>query len=86
MNQAAFLNLVPSIAEKPLPVVFLGHGSPMNAIEDNEFHQGWRRQAMANTSVGAVRVCPLVDPWLANHCQSAAAHHSRFRRLSQGFV
>ncbi|NDF64996.1 MAG: hypothetical protein EB096_07475, partial [Betaproteobacteria bacterium] len=23
------------------PVLFLGHGSPMNAIEDNEFHQGW---------------------------------------------
>ena len=24
-----------------MPVVFLGHGSPMNAIEDNAFHRGW---------------------------------------------
>src|SRR5512140_291524 len=25
-----------------VPVLFVGHGSPMNAIEDNEFSQGWR--------------------------------------------
>jgi 4,5-DOPA dioxygenase extradiol len=25
-----------------MPVLFLGHGSPMNAIEDNEFVKGWR--------------------------------------------
>lgn len=25
-----------------MPALFLGHGSPMNAIEDNEFHRGWR--------------------------------------------
>jgi len=25
-----------------MPVLFVGHGSPMNAIEDNEFVQGWR--------------------------------------------
>jgi len=25
-----------------MPVLFLGHGSPMNAVEDNEFHRGWR--------------------------------------------
>ncbi len=25
-----------------MPVLFLGHGSPMNAIEDNESHRGWR--------------------------------------------
>jgi 4,5-DOPA dioxygenase extradiol len=24
-----------------MPVVFLGHGSPMNAIEDNDFHRAW---------------------------------------------
>ena len=25
-----------------MPVLFLGHGSPMNAIEDNEFSRGWQ--------------------------------------------
>jgi len=25
-----------------MPVLFIGHGSPMNAIEDNEFSNGWR--------------------------------------------
>ncbi len=35
-----------SVAEFPhtprMPVLFLGHGSPMNAIEDNPFTRGWR--------------------------------------------
>ncbi len=26
----------------PMPVFFVGHGSPMNAIEQNEFTDGWR--------------------------------------------
>lgn len=26
-----------------MPVLFVGHGSPMNAIEDNEFSQRWRQ-------------------------------------------
>ncbi|MFZ4543426.1 MAG: 4,5-DOPA dioxygenase extradiol [Saprospiraceae bacterium] len=26
----------------PMPVFFFGHGSPMNAIEDNEFTLGWK--------------------------------------------
>jgi 4,5-DOPA dioxygenase extradiol len=29
------------VSEK-MPVLFLGHGSPMNAIEENEFVSGWR--------------------------------------------
>lgn len=29
-----------------MPVLFVGHGSPMNAIEDNEFRQGWAEAAL----------------------------------------
>lgn len=28
---------------KPMPVLFVGHGSPMNAIEDNEFSRRWKQ-------------------------------------------
>ena len=28
-----------------MPVVFVGHGSPMNAIEDNAYSRGWREMA-----------------------------------------
>lgn len=28
-------------ATAPMPVLFVGHGSPMNAIEDNAFSRGW---------------------------------------------
>lgn len=28
-----------------MPVLFIGHGSPMNALGDNEFTQGWRKVA-----------------------------------------
>jgi len=29
--------------EEKMPVLFIGHGSPMNAIEDNEFSQRWQQ-------------------------------------------
>jgi len=32
-------------ADEKMPVLFLGHGSPMNAIEENEFVQGFRKVA-----------------------------------------
>jgi 4,5-DOPA dioxygenase extradiol len=28
-----------------MPVLFVGHGNPMNAIEDNRFHRAWREIA-----------------------------------------
>jgi 4,5-DOPA dioxygenase extradiol len=33
----------PAVATARLPALFVGHGSPMNAIEENEFHRAWRR-------------------------------------------
>ena len=31
-----------SPSDSKMPVLFVGHGSPMNAIEENEFAAGWR--------------------------------------------
>lgn len=38
-----------SLNSEKMPVLFLGHGSPMNAIEENEFVNSWRKigQALA---------------------------------------
>jgi 4,5-DOPA dioxygenase extradiol len=35
----------PMSSTRRMPVLFFGHGSPMNAIEDNEFVQGWKNVA-----------------------------------------
>jgi 4,5-DOPA dioxygenase extradiol len=41
--QSDSLNTLASLPRTPrMPVMFLGHGSPMNAIEDNEFHRSWQ--------------------------------------------
>ncbi len=31
--------------DETMPVLFVGHGSPMNAIEDNEFSRRWKQMA-----------------------------------------
>lgn len=41
---------------KKMPVLFLGHGSPMNAIEENEFVQGFRNVAEGIENPKAVLV------------------------------
>ncbi|WP_432712628.1 4,5-DOPA dioxygenase extradiol [Pedobacter sp.] len=35
------------VEEQLMPVLFIGHGSPMNGIEDNEFTQAWIEQAQS---------------------------------------
>jgi 4,5-DOPA dioxygenase extradiol len=37
-----------------MPVLFVGHGSPMNAIEDNEFVQKWRELGKSLPKPGAI--------------------------------
>ena len=44
----------PLAATPKMPVLFLGHGSPMNAIEDNEFVQGWKAIGKIITKPAAI--------------------------------
>lgn len=44
MNLQALHKITESLENTPrMPVLFLGHGSPMNAIDENEFVQGFRK-------------------------------------------
>jgi 4,5-DOPA dioxygenase extradiol len=46
MKLSALEKLSDTFSNSPrMPVLFLGHGSPMNAIEENEFVNGFREQA-----------------------------------------
>jgi len=43
LSDAASLPLLQALKPSPrMPVLFLGHGSPMNAIEDNAWRRGWQ--------------------------------------------
>ena len=42
--------------EQLMPVLFIGDGSPMNGIEDNEFSQRWRQMAKEIPTPAAVLV------------------------------
>jgi 4,5-DOPA dioxygenase extradiol len=48
--------------EVKMPVLFIGHGSPMNAIEDNEFSQRW--QQMGNEIPTPKAVVVISAHWL----------------------
>lgn len=42
--------------DETMPVLFVGHGSPMNAIEDNEFSRRWKQYGKEITTPKAVLV------------------------------
>ena len=46
-NLATFNKFTSGLKEQEylMPVLFIGHGSPMNGIEDNEFSQRWTQMA-----------------------------------------
>ncbi|PUZ30531.1 4,5-DOPA dioxygenase extradiol [Chitinophaga costaii] len=46
-----------------MPVLFMGHGSPMNGIETNEFTQNWRQLAQTIPTPSAVLV--ISAHWLS---------------------
>src|SRR6478609_5810713 len=48
--------------DEKMPLLFIGHGSPMNAIEDNEFSQRW--QTMGQEIIKPTAVLCISAHWL----------------------
>lgn len=55
---SAFKNFTDDLVEQEhlMPVLFIGHGSPMNGIEDNEFSERWKTMAKEIPTPAAVLV------------------------------
>jgi 4,5-DOPA dioxygenase extradiol len=55
---SAFKNFTSGLREQGqlMPVLFIGHGSPMNGIEDNEFSRRWTKMAKEIPTPAAVLV------------------------------
>ena len=56
-----------------MPVLFLGHGSPMNAIEENEFVSGFREVRKEINTPNAI-LC-ISAHWETNGTFVTAMHH-----------
>jgi 4,5-DOPA dioxygenase extradiol len=59
--------------EKKMPLLFVGHGSPMNAIEDNEFSQRWLQMGKEIAQPKAV-LC-ISAHWLTKGTHVTAMEH-----------
>ncbi len=59
--------------EKKMPLLFVGHGSPMNAIEDNEFSQRWFKMGKEIPQPKAV-LC-ISAHWLTGGTHVTAMEH-----------
>lgn len=58
-----------------MPVLFVGHGSPMNAIEDNEFSRRWAKMAKEIPVPKAVLI--VSAHWLTRGTHITAMEHPR---------
>ncbi len=65
-NLATFNKFTNSLKEQEqlMPVLFVGHGSPMNGIEDNEFSERWKQMAKEIPQPAAVLV--ISAHWFSN--------------------
>ena len=72
-----FYNWTESLNEKDAkhPVLFIGHGSPMNGIEDNEFSRTWAKFGNEIPKPKAVLV--ISAHWLTNGTQITAMSNPR---------
>lgn len=61
--------------EEKMPVLFIGHGSPMNGIENNEFSLQWEKTAKELPVPTAVLV--ISAHWLTNGTHITAMDHPK---------
>lgn len=61
--------------DRRMPVYFMGHGSPMNGIEDNAFSRGWRKEGESMDSPSAV-LC-ISAHWLTHGTHVTAMNNPR---------
>lgn len=61
--------------EEKMPVLFIGHGSPMNGIENNEFSLQWEKTAQELPVPTAVLV--ISAHWLTNGTHITAMDHPK---------
>jgi 4,5-DOPA dioxygenase extradiol len=64
VNAAAFSELAALQKSERMPVLFVGHGSPMNAIEDNEYRRKWQE---LGAQFGASRPRPQLILCISAH-------------------
>ncbi len=73
---SALSSLGNSLAPSPrMPVMFIGHGNPMNAIEDNEFSRSW--QAMGKSLPRPQAILSVSAHWLTDTTQVTAMAHPK---------
>jgi len=66
-----------------MPVVFVGHGSPMNAIEDNEFRREW--QALARRLPRPKAILCISAHWETRGVYVSSAEHPETIHDFHGF-
>jgi len=74
-NLSSFKSFANNLKEQDekMPVLFVGHGSPMNAIEDNEFSNRWKKMGQEIPQPKAV-LCVSAH-WLTKDTQVTAMEH-----------
>ena len=76
LADAATLDSLKSLKKSPrMPVLFVGHGSPMNAIEDNEYRQSWQKLGQQfGTGAGALYPQPQLIVCISAHWLTRGWH------------
>ena len=69
-----FNSLLPTV-DYTMPVLFIGHGSPMNGIEDNEFSRRWTQMAKEILTPTAVIV--ISAHWYTKGTHITAMEHPK---------